>query len=633
MNYFYASTMQRWQLNIFILVILFTGFNYSVTAQAKFTAKISPATIGKDEMAELKLLVENAANVQNITPPALDKFIIISGPNQESGMESINGITTQYTGITFILKPKTKGDFTIGAATASADGKTLKSNAVKIKVVNEPTGNSISSNSPFSGLMNFDEPVVRRGSYSDYILKKGENITDKINRNIFIKVDASKTSCYVGEPILVTYKLYTRLKSESNITKNPSFNGFSVIDMLRSNDISALVEKLNGWDYNVYSLRQTQLYPLQPGNVELESASVENEIHFVKEDFLRNSREDDLFGNFSSISIPADALVKERVTLQSKPVTITVKPLPEQGKPVSFNGAVGNFAIHAAMEKASLTTDDAGKLFITIEGEGNLMLVNAPEFDWPTGVEAFEPSMKESLDKRSVPVSGNKTFEYSFTINKEGNYTLPPVEYSFFDPATGQYKTIATVPITFSVAKGSGKKTKALEVLQDKSANENFFDTIFKNRWLIIAPLAMLILAGLFVWVRWDKKRQLAAAGGGQKNTNTPAEKVPEIKKPLSGSQAMLQHNVPREFYSMLDKELKIFLGEKLQLPAEQMNRRTIGSALYNAGFADEDSIAVLQLLDDIAAQLYTPVADESKAPYFYKKAEAVIHLFNSSNT
>ena len=621
--------MKRRQLNIFILVILFTGFNYSVTAQVKFTAKISPAIIGKDETVELKLLVENAVDVQNIHPPVLDKFIIITGPNHESGMESINGNTTQYTGITYILKPKGKGDFTIGPATAAADGKILKSNAVKIKVVNEPTGNSISNSSPFSGLMNFDEPV-RRGTFNDYILKKGENINDKINRNIFIRVDASKTSCYVGEPVLVTYKLYTRLKSESNITHNPSFNGFSVIDMLRQSDISAMVEKYNGREYNVYSLRQTQLYPLQPGNAALESASVENEIHFVKEDYLKNSRADDLFGNFSSIAIPPDALVSEKVTLQSKPVTIHVKPLPAQGKPASFNGAVGQFGIHAAMEKDSLTTDDAGKLFITIEGEGNLTLVNAPEFEWPSGIEVFEPKMKESLDKQSVPVRGSKTFEYSFTINKEGSYTLQPVEYSFFDPATAQYKIISTAPIIFSVAKGSGKKTKAVEILQDQSAKENFFDSIFKNRWLLIAPLALLIFAGLFVWMRWDKKRQLVPINDEQKKANTGTEKISEIKKPLSGSQAMLQHSNSREFYSMLDKELKIFLGEKLQLPAEQLNRRSIASALYNAGFADDDGLAVLQLLDDIAVQLYTPVADESKAPYFYKKAEAVLHLFNS---
>lgn len=628
MNYFYVFTMQRRQLHIFILAVLFTGFCYSVPAQVKFTAKISPGTIGKDETAELKLLVENAGDVQGIKPPSLNQFIVVSGPNQESGMESINGNTTQYSGITYILKPKAKGDFTIGPTTATADGKILKSNAVKIKVVSEPTGNSISSNSPFSGIMSFDEPI-KRGSFNDYILKRGENINDKINKNIFIRVEASKTSCYIGEPIMVTYKLYTRLKSESNITHNPSFNGFSVIDMLRQSDINALVEKYNGREYNVYSLRQTQLYPLQAGSVELESASVENDIHFVKEEALKNSREDDLFGNFSSIAIPADALVNEKVILQSKPVTITVKPLPEQGKPASFNGAVGNFNIYATLDKDQLTTDDAGKLFVTIEGEGNLTLVNAPEFTWPVGIEGFEPSMKESLDKRSIPVSGSKTFEYSFTVNKEGNYTLPPVEYSFFDPAAGRYKVTSTSPVSFSVKKGSGKKTAAAELLQAKAPKENYFDTIFQNRWLLIAPLAVLILIGLLVWVRWDKKQQLAAAREQQQKTVAEADQTTEIKKPLSLSQAMLQQNDPGGFYRILDKELKDFLAERLQLSSEEMNRRNIEQALHKKAFTAEDSASVLQLLDDIGVQLYTPVADESKAPYYYKKAEAVIHLFN----
>jgi hypothetical protein len=117
-------------------------------------------------------------------------------------------------------------------------------------------------------------------------------------------------------------------------------------------------------------------------------------------------------------------------------------------------------------------------------------LVNAPEFSWPSGVEGFEPKMSESLDKRSVPVSGSKTFEYSFTVNKEGNYTLQPIEYSFFDPVSGQYKSAATKPITFFSCKRIREKNENPVVLQNNPAKENFFDTIFQNRWLLIAPLA-----------------------------------------------------------------------------------------------------------------------------------------------
>ena len=203
----------------------------ALLAQARFTATISPATIGKNETAELRLMIENARQVEQIIPPSLKDFIIISGPNQESGMETTNGVTKQYIGITYQLQPKAKGNFAIAAATATADGKTLKSNQVTIQVTNaSTTTNQNNNSSPFAGLSFFDEQVQQTNN-RDFILKKGENIPAKIDKNIFIRVEANKTSCYIGEPIVVTYKLFTRLKSESNIVKNPSFNGFSVLTL------------------------------------------------------------------------------------------------------------------------------------------------------------------------------------------------------------------------------------------------------------------------------------------------------------------------------------------------------------------------------------------------------------------
>jgi hypothetical protein len=152
-------------------------------------------------------------------------------------MVSNNGVTKQYIGITYLLRPKSTGKFTIASATAKADGKTLKSNSVTLVVTKNASGNAPSSSVPgFGSLSPFTEPTVR-SDFNDFIIKKGENLSDKIQKNIFIKVDVNKNSCYVGEPVVVTYKLYTRLKSESSITKNPSFNGFSVIDLLTARQL------------------------------------------------------------------------------------------------------------------------------------------------------------------------------------------------------------------------------------------------------------------------------------------------------------------------------------------------------------------------------------------------------------
>jgi hypothetical protein len=628
--------MQIRLFKIFLPFLVLAGFSNTVLAQLKFTAKISPSTIGKDETFELKLLVENARNVEQITPPPLGSFTIISGPNQESGMESINGSTREYSGITFILQPKAKGDFIIASAKAKADGKTMSSNPVTIKVVNGSTGNG-NPNSPFNGLLQFDEPVPEP-QFNDFILKKNENVQDKINKNIFIRTEANKTSCYVGEPIVVTYKLYTRLKSESNIVKNPSLNGFSVIDlMLPGSSILPSVEKLNGRAYNVYVLRKAQLYPLQAGDVELESAEVENNIHFVKEQFInQRNKMDDILQGFAQPSIPAEVMVNETITLQSKPVIIHVKPLPDTGKPASFNGAVGNFSIEAAVEKNSFTTDDAGKLTITISGSGNITLVTVPELIWPAGIEVFDPATKENLDKFTVPVSGRKTIEYPFTVTAAGDYTLPVLAFSFFDVAAGKYRVIYTKPIAINVAKGIHKKSVLQNSGIDKPGKEKFFDSVFGNRWIIILPIGALIFIGLVWWLKNERKKEAVA------NKQYMAEQVAEKKateqctppislNPLAGSEHRLTQQDTKRFYETINKELKSFLASKLQLHAEATNRKNIADALDKTNLPLSSSLQLQQLLDEIEWELYTPFADTGKMQDVYERANRAVHMIDKA--
>ena len=274
---------------IFLSVFLLAG--YCTNAQVKFTASISPTEIGKDEYAQLKLMVENAKEVQQIVPPNLKNFIILSGPNQESGMTMVNGVVKKYIALNFVLKPKATGIFTIGAAMAKADAGDYKSNSVTLKVTAKATGNNAGGNafnSPFSGIDPFAEPAPR-SNYSDYVLLKGENPADKIKKNMLLRVDVDKRSCFVGEPVVATYKLYTRLKSESNMIKSPSFNGFSVLDMQAPNDMSCDTEKFEGRDYNVYSIRKAQLYPLLPGNLELGIAEIENNVQFYKAEYVNQN--------------------------------------------------------------------------------------------------------------------------------------------------------------------------------------------------------------------------------------------------------------------------------------------------------------------------------------------------------
>jgi len=267
-------------INIVAFAMLTTAFG-----QTKFSAVLSPLEIDKDEYTTLRLLIENGVNIGNLVPPSLKDFIVVSGPNQESGMNSVNGVVKQYISFSYILQPRHSGKINLEKALAIIDGKEYLSSPIKL-IVKNSTGRTKRSNtapSPFAILDAFSPPAPKE-EFNDFILKKGERVPDKVSRNMELKLQTNKTSCYVGEPVIASYKLFTRLKSESKLTKNPSFNGFSVVDLMRPDVTDYSREKINGRDYNVYTIRKAQLYPLQDGIIELETATLQNSIQFLKED-------------------------------------------------------------------------------------------------------------------------------------------------------------------------------------------------------------------------------------------------------------------------------------------------------------------------------------------------------------
>ena len=615
--------MQVKLYKIFLLLILFTSQSMVALPQAVFSVTVSPKVIGKNDTAELKLMIANAGTA-NITPPVLSNFIIVSGPTVKSDVQTVNGYPVRYEGYTYVLKAKSKGVFTIPSTTANVDGRILKSKPVVLKV-QEQTPEKIAPVIFPQKTGETEHPT----NYKDFILKKGESIQNKIDRNLFVKVVADKNSCYVGEPVLVTYKLYTRLKPKSKIQKSPSFNGFSVIDLAEPDwGESTRREFLNGKEYNVLLLRKAQLYPLQPGESYLEEAIVENNIRFIKDEYIKELQENGE-PEFITGATASDVYLDTNVVVKNKPLSINVKALPASGKPNSFNGAVGTFVIDASLEKNNITTDDAGKLKIVLSGQGNITLLASPEISWPNGIEGFEPSVKDGLNRLSVPVSGNKIFEYSFTAIKEGDYTIKTIAFSYFDIDSGKYKTVNTKPITVHITKGTGKRPSIADTI--KANQESLGQRIFTHRWMITVPVALLIISGLLIWVRIDKKRQkekLTAVLLQSKEDKIAEETM--LTNPLEQSEKTLLQNDAKAFYKTLDKELHYFLAQKLKLPVETISKKSIADGLDRSGIALADSLAIQKLLDNVSMQLYTPFADETKMQDYYVEALSFVNIFKA---
>ncbi len=612
----------------------------SLYCQVNIHQEFYPTEINKDQFTSLKIVIENSNGLQHVTPPSLKNFIVLSGPNQENGMSSVNGNVKQYTALSYVLKPKQTGKIVIDAATILIGGKEYKTNATTLKVNNTSTkgaaGNATAGNL-FPNINPFAE-ARPSSDFKDYILHKGENIQDKVNKNMQLRLETDKTTCYVGEPVSAVYKLYTRLKSESRLTENPSFNGFSVID-LTNPDISGFSrQKLNGREYNVYTIRRAQLYPLQAGNIELESAVLENNIQFIREEYADQHNSDvyGLFDAFNGALMPAEGMINQTVSLKNKPVNIVVKPLPEENKPASFNGAVGSFSIESQLQKTSFPLNESGKLIVKISGSGNMQLLIAAQLEWPKGIDPFDPTVTEELDKTAIPVKGSKTFVYNFSANKTGHYILPAIHFSYFNPESATYKTVSTKDIAFDVINATGPVAFASQSLHKKEPVTGI-NKIFNNRWWIIAFIAICMFTGIFIWIRKDKKalEEIKVAEKSKPADLILLDSIIEStvvnqKNPLLKTEECLYQEDCAAFYSLLNTELKKFLSLKLGTGTSEINTRNIAEVMDKRNFSNETALQLQHILQEIEWELYTPFERNDTMAALYQKSQDIIQLMNT---
>lgn len=591
---------------LFLLMLLFAA---PVVAQVKFTTVLSEKEIGKNGYVEVQFVVQYASTVESITPPSFQGFTVVSGPMQQSGMSVVNGAVSRSEGVAYVLKPNGPGTYTISGASALVDGKPMHSNSVRVTVTNAITRTP----SPANPLFGFNAPEEEQVVDEEFVLRKKESAADQIKDNLFVKLEVSKTSCYTGEPIVATYKLYSRLRSESRITKRPSLANFSVYDMIQPDALGTLKETVNGKAYNVHIVRKVQLYPLQDGSFELEPMEVDNTVGFLRLD-EDNSR----YSMRQLVDAYMNGLISghqedHKVILSSKPVTITVKPLPAVGKPADFDGAVGRFTVRADVMQKELASNETGTLQLLLEGDGNIPLINAPAVQWHVGVDGFEPSVKENTDHSVAPIHGNKVFSYSFSVREPGVVTIPPISFSYFDPAANSYKTIQTDAILLSVKKGKSKPAVLAPLQKEAPAGNGWWIAGLASVLLLLASIAFFLL----------KKRKI-------KHPETPKETAPVVVAPiridwLEHASRSLMAGQSQQFYRDTEKAVWNFLGDKLGLTASQLNKTEVRRLLQMKN-ADPLSIVLFEeVLNDCQLALYTPNHTEQDMRVTLQKAERFI--------
>lgn len=620
----------------------------------RFTTSVSNNRVALDEPFQIQFMLENAPNVTSFTPPALNDFEILQGPSQMQGQSIMNGRRSEYIALIYVIQPKRVGNFTIPGATARSNGNVVRSNPVTVEVVKANRGSyqqAPQQSMPQSGFPpSRSQRQQQQQDEMEGVLRNGEDVNAKLRKNIFVKVDVDKTTMYEGEQLTATYKLYTRLPTNSSVTKVPAFKGFSAKDIELPNPPQASEEIVNGVRFKVFTIRKTLLFPLQSGTLELDPVEVDNHVklvRLVKNNNNRKARDPfaDLF-NDPGFKDPFDDpffddfFNRPEVTyedvpykVQTAPLKVTVKPLPVDSRPVSFTGAVGKFNMTANIDKRTLTTDDALTLKVVVSGQGNVNLLNGPKVDIPAGFEKYDPKVTDNIEKNSNPLSGSRQFEYTLMPLEAGDQTIPAVEFSYFDVASNSYKSVRSEP--FSVHVTPGKQTKRDK--EDFSVNRNTITSSYngvlnwvkEGRFLLVSPLfyiflllPVLLLAGALVYRRRRNYQQNNAAFLKHRYANKVALKRLEL------AARYLKEGKDKAFYEETSRAVWGYLSNKLHVPFADLSKQLIQDKLTQQQVSVQYTTQLFDLLDDCEMALYTPMHNNDKMQGTYQQAvEVISHL------
>jgi hypothetical protein len=260
---------------------------------------------------------------------------------------------------------------------------------------------------------------------------------------VLVRAEIDKSKAYKGEQIVVSYYLLHRVRMFNiSVEKFPNLNGFLREELEMPVMGSALTSEktvVNGVSYEKSLLARYAVYPLQEGKLSIDPM----ELKYNYYGDTRGARgDDDPFQNFFQQLTPLAA------QSDSDPLSVEVIPLPEEGKPASFSGGVGDFAVTSAVDKYEVRANEAVTLKVVVQGRGNIAAIGEPKGNWPANVELYDSKGTAKTGKAGV---GEKTFEFLLIPRAPGKVTLPPLEFSFFDPAKQAYVTRATQAIDLTV--------------------------------------------------------------------------------------------------------------------------------------------------------------------------------------
>lgn len=604
--------------HLMAVVLLLAGFTANA-AEISFTASVNRNPIGTNEQFSITFTIN--AQASNFQAPSFRDFNILSGPNQSTSMQFINGNMSQSVSFTYYLQAKSEGTYRIDPATIEVNGVKIKSNALTLNVVK-------GQGKPQAGANN----------------TQGDD--DGIStKSVFLRVSVDKSSVYRGEAILATYKLYTKVNLINyTIDKLPAFNGFWSQELKMPDQLELRTEVVNGEQYRVGIVKKVILFPQQSGTLTIDPMQGSC-IARVQNQRKRSNNPFDIF-NDPFFNDPFFGTARDvKVNVKSEPVKINVKDLPADADGY-FKGAVGNFTMQAALDKDQVKANDAINLKIKISGKGNLKLIDAPELKLPTDFETYDPKINDNVSVTENGVTGSKTFEYLIIPRHEGDYTIDPVHFTYFDLNKKQYVQLTSPPLKIAVKGISGDASAAQSVASYQNKTDvkllgkdiafiktgvmttythgTFFGSLL---FYVLLLLPVILLTAFLIY----KKRKEKLAGNVAYMRSTRATKM--AQKRLSAAKKQLDAGKTDLFYEEIFKGLNGYASDKLGIDMADLNKESLTRKLKENNISEALISKMITTIDTCELARFASQFQSTNPQQIYTDSVSIItELENALN-
>lgn len=603
--------MKRITTIIISLLLTTAAFAQSLTIQA-------PDQVYVGDNFTVRFSVNEQA--KDFRGPSFKGFSLISGPSTSSqtSMSFVNGQMSRSvsTSFSYNLVADLEGTFTIEAASCVVDGKKISSPRKEVRVVKMSAAQQQQRQ---------QQQAQQRQAYDPWAQQPQPAATID-EKTLFARASISKSNPYRGEQIIVTYKIYTQVPiSQFAIDKLPGNRGFWAEDLSVGQQIRQYEETVGDRHYQVAEIRRGALFAQENGKLTIEPLDL-NVLAMVQQQRRRTNSiwdlfDDPFFNTRQAVERP----------LSTNRINVNVRPLPNA--PEGFSGAVGSFDAKGGTNTDKVKANEAVTYRITVSGRGNLMLIDAPQPDFPAVFEVYDPQIEDNINKGTDGISGSRTYEWVLIPRSKGEYTIPAFNFIYFNPESGEYITKRIPAQVVHVEKGDARGMSSASGKDDvKLLNRdiNYIHPLTKlstakdkdNAGAAFYILALLIIAAVAGYIVFANKRKASEqdiAGMRMKRATRMAQK--RLKK----AAAFLGSGDTNRFYEEIYRAIWGCLADKYSIPLANLNRDTVSACLNDKQVPEAQQQRIMQVLQDVDMARFAPINPETQKQNIYTEALIMI--------